>query len=51
VLLNQFEQDVEPFLWLQIRIKPIVSNLSIFKTAKHLSDSFHAVNFTTPGTL
>jgi len=47
VSLNQLQENVEPLLWCQVGVELIVSHFSVFKTAEHLSDSFHRANFST----
>jgi len=39
--INQLEESIESFFGRQVSIKPVISRFSIFKTAKHLNDSFH----------
>ena len=39
--INQLEENIESFFGRQVSIKPVISRFSIFKTAKHLNDSFH----------
>jgi len=48
VSLNQLQENVEPLLWCQVGgVELIVSHLGVFKTAEHLSDSFHRANVST----
>jgi hypothetical protein len=41
VLVNQIEENVQPFLGRQISVKLVISRFGIFKTAEHLYDSIH----------
>ena len=41
VSFNQLQENAEPLLWGQVGVELIVSQLGVFKTAEHLSDSFH----------
>jgi hypothetical protein len=43
VSFNQLQEDAEPFLGPQAGVELIVSQFGIFKTAEHLSSSFHRV--------
>jgi hypothetical protein len=46
VAFDQFQQDVEPFLWCQVRIELIIGTVGVFETAKDLNDAVHGMNFT-----
>lgn len=43
---DQFEEDIEPFLWRQACVELIVSLLGVLKAAEYPNDSVHGVDFT-----
>ncbi|HEX9984198.1 MAG TPA: hypothetical protein VGF69_13100 [Thermoanaerobaculia bacterium] len=48
VPLDQFEQQVEPLVWCQVRVELIVGLIGFFEAAKDVSYPFHASTVAPP---
>jgi hypothetical protein len=47
VTFDQFQQNVEPFLWAEIRVKLIIGFVRFLKASEDLNNSIHRINSDT----